>query len=202
MCAGLRTGCTSAAVTMTLTSELLAFYDPVELALLVPVLLATLAGSLIGIERELRHKAAGIGTNILICSAACIFTILSARVDPASQSRIAANILTGIGFIGAGLILRGEKDEQIHGLTTAAGIWMAAAIGMAIGYGYYLLSALGTLVAIWAPRVPHWEYRRRANRIVAQAIAQPSATSPMARSAEEKAAPASDAKGTAVDGRK
>jgi len=145
-------------------------YDPGEVVLLLPVLVATFAGSLIGIERELRHKVAGIGTNILICAAAAMFTLMSARVDPYSSSRIAANILTGVGFIGAGLILRSDHDDNVHGLTTAAGIWMAAAIGMAFGYGYYLIGALGTLVAVWAPRVPNWAYRRRAASIVSQVI--------------------------------
>jgi len=129
--------------------------DTTELALLIPVCMAALFGSLIGIERELRHKPAGIGTNVLICAGACMFALLSSRVDPASPSRIASNILTGVGFIGAGLILK-ETDGSIRGLTTAAGIWMAAAIGMAIGYDYYLLAGLGTIIAIFSPRFPGW----------------------------------------------
>jgi putative Mg2+ transporter-C (MgtC) family protein len=133
------------------------YYDAAELSLFIPVLVATLFGSLIGIEREMRHKAAGIGTNILICAGACIFSIVSARVDPSSPSRIASNILTGVGFIGAGLILK-DNDGSIHGLTTAAGIWMAAAIGLAIGYNYYLIGALGTLIAVFAPRFPPWKH--------------------------------------------
>jgi len=167
-------------------------YDPSEIQLLVPILIATLAGSLIGLERELRQKVAGIGTNILICAAACVFTIISARVDPLSSTRIAANILTGVGFIGAGLILRGDSDGNVHGLTTAAGIWMAAAIGMAFGYGYYVLGALATIIAIWAPRVPHWAYRHKAAAIVAssgiaQAHASPTASEKADQKADEKA---------------
>src|SRR3989338_2033889 len=104
-----------------------------ELSLLLPVAIAALFGSMIGIERELRHKPAGIGTNILICAGACMFALLSTRIDPFSPSRIASNILTGVGFIGAGLILKTDEGG-IRGLTTAAGIWMAAAIGMAIGF--------------------------------------------------------------------
>jgi putative Mg2+ transporter-C (MgtC) family protein len=132
--------------------------DP-EFALAVPVLVATLFGSLIGLEREMRHKPAGIGTNLLICSGACIFALISARVDPLSPSRIASNILTGVGFIGAGLILK-DGDGQIKGLTTAAGIWMAAAIGLAIGYNYYILGALGTIIAIFGPRIPAWVHKQ------------------------------------------
>jgi putative Mg2+ transporter-C (MgtC) family protein len=130
------------------------FYSA-EAVMLVPVLVAAIFGSLIGIERESRHKPAGIGTNVLICAGACIFTLLSVKVDPLSPSRIASNILTGVGFIGAGLILK-EADGSIHGLTTAAGIWMAAAVGMAIGFHYYLLATVGTLLAVFAPRLPDW----------------------------------------------
>lgn len=134
------------------------YYDP-ELELIIPLVIAALFGSLIGIEREMRHKVAGIGTNILIAAGACLFAIVSARVDPYSPSRIASNILTGVGFIGAGLILR-DTDGNVHGVTTAAGIWMAAAIGLAIGFEYYLVAAFGTLIAIFSPRFPGWLHQR------------------------------------------
>jgi len=137
------------------------YYGQDELHLLVPVAIAALFGSLIGIEREMRHKPAGIGTNILICTGACIFALLSVRVDAGSPSRIASNILTGVGFIGAGLILK-DNDGSVRGLTTAAGIWMAAAIGMAIGFGFYILAAAGTILAIFAPRFPGWLHNKRA----------------------------------------
>jgi len=133
----------------------MAFDVSSEVVLLLPVAIAALFGSMIGIERELRHKPAGIGTNILICAGACIFALLSTRIDPFSPSRIASNILTGVGFIGAGLILKTDEGS-IRGLTTAAGIWMAAATGMAIGFNYYLLAAFGTILAIVAPRLPGW----------------------------------------------
>lgn len=135
------------------------YIDFTELQLLIPLLVATLFGSLIGIEREMRHKAAGVGTNILICAGACLFALISARVDPYSPSRIASTIVTGVGFIGAGLILR-DSDGSIHGVTTASGIWMAAAIGMAIGFNYYLLAAAGTFIAIFSPRFPGWAHHR------------------------------------------
>jgi putative Mg2+ transporter-C (MgtC) family protein len=135
------------------------FVRPEEIALLVPLGIATLAGGIIGIERELRHKAAGISTNMLICAGACLFTLISARVDATSTSRIAANILQGVGFIGAGLILKESTTNTIRGLTSAAGIWMAAAIGMSFGYGYYLLGMVGTVIAIIAPRTHRLAYR-------------------------------------------
>jgi len=135
-----------------------------------PVLAAVVAGSFIGIERELRNKAAGVSTNMLICSGACIFTILSNVVDPSSPSRIAANILTGVGFIGAGLILKESGTNIIKGLTTASGIWMAAAIGMAFGYGFYLIGIVGTIIAIFAPRFPQWVYFKRARKVISSTI--------------------------------
>jgi putative Mg2+ transporter-C (MgtC) family protein len=111
------------------------------------VLLAMLAGGLIGLEREFRDKAAGFRTLIFISSGSAVFTILSHNIggdeDPA---RIAANIVTGIGFLGAGAILR--DGMRVAGLTTAATIWLTAAIGMAIGGGEFLFGAGITLLAL------------------------------------------------------
>lgn len=144
-----------------------------EVVMLLPVLAATVAGSLIGIERELRHKAAGISTNMLICAGACVFTLISARVDADSTSRIAANILQGVGFIGAGLILKESTTHTVKGLTSAAGIWMAAAIGMAFGYGFYLLGSVGTAIAILAPRIPRTLPSGRGKRMVEATVEAP-----------------------------
>ena len=85
------------------------------------ILLAVIAGGLIGIEREFRDKAAGFRTLIFICTGACLFTILSAKLAPNDSVRIAANIVTGVGFLGAGVILR--DGGKVIGLTTAAMIW-------------------------------------------------------------------------------
>jgi len=96
-----------------------------------------LCGSLIGFEREYRNKSAGFRTIVLICLGSTIFTIVS-KYGVGSDDRIAANIITGIGFIGAGVIF---KDKfSVMGLTTAAVIWTAAGIGMAAGIGYYGLA--------------------------------------------------------------
>lgn len=118
---------------------------------LVKILLALAAGGLVGLERELRDKSAGFRTLIFISMGAATFTILSSRLaadkDP---TRIAANIVTGIGFLGAGAILR--DGLRITGLTTAATIWLTAALGMAIGGGQYLLAGivlLVTVVVLW-----------------------------------------------------
>jgi putative Mg2+ transporter-C (MgtC) family protein len=111
------------------------------------LLLAVLAGGLIGAEREYRDKAAGFRTIIFICIGATVFTILSlklgADVDPA---RIAASIVSGVGFLGAGVILRDRG--QIMGLTTASTIWLAAALGMGIGGGEYILTGAATLIVL------------------------------------------------------
>jgi len=118
---------------------------------LVKILLALAAGSLVGLEREFRDKPAGLRTMIFISLGAATFTILSSRLaldkDP---TRIMANIVTGIGFLGAGAILR--DGMRITGLTTAATIWLTAALGMAIGGGQYILAgilAVTASIALW-----------------------------------------------------
>lgn len=103
------------------------------------ILVAILCGGILGFEREYQNKSAGFRTIILITLGATIFTIISQRIG-GSDDRIAANIITGIGFIGAGVIFKGSLD--VKGLTTAAVIWIAAAIGMAIGIGEYFLAIL------------------------------------------------------------
>ncbi|HKE91347.1 MAG TPA: MgtC/SapB family protein [Gemmatimonadales bacterium] len=118
-----------------------------RLELWLQVILATVLGGAIGLERELAGKPAGLRTNILICVGATLFTVLSYKVsggrgDPA---RIAAQILPGVGFIGAGTILHARGS--ITGLTSAATIWVVAAIGMALGAGAYT-DAIGTAVFV------------------------------------------------------
>jgi len=114
---------------------------------LIKILLAVVAGGLIGLEREFRDKSAGFRTMIFICTGATLLTILSSRLagdkDP---TRIAANIVTGIGFLGAGAILR--EGLKITGLTTAATIWLAAAVGMAIGGGQFVTAGFMVLIAL------------------------------------------------------
>jgi putative Mg2+ transporter-C (MgtC) family protein len=109
--------------------------------------LAILIGGLIGAEREFRDKAAGFRTIIFICVGSTLFTILSIKLGgDQAPSRIAGNIVAGIGFLGAGAILQGK--ERVLGLTTASTIWMAAALGMGIGGGYYLITGLATVATL------------------------------------------------------
>ena len=111
------------------------------------ILLAMLLGGLLGAEREFRDKAAGFRTLILISVGACLFTLWSMHMgDPADPTRIAANIVTGIGFLGAGVILR--EGGRITGLTTAAMIWLSAALGMGVGSGETWLSIAATLIIL------------------------------------------------------
>lgn len=120
---------------------------------------AVLIGGLIGAEREFRDKAAGFRTIILITVGSALFTLFSASKDPGfTRTRIAANIVTGIGFLGAGAIVR--EHGRIGGLTTAATIWLAAALGMGIGAGELRFVAISTLIVIIVllvfPRLEVW----------------------------------------------
>lgn len=106
-------------------------------------------GMVIGLEREISDKAAGLRTNILICLGATLFTILSgyARISDTMQDyHIVAQIVAGVGFLGAGAIMR--QGEQVTGLTTAATIWTVAAVGAAVGMGYYVVAAATTGIVL------------------------------------------------------
>ncbi|MDD6153080.1 MAG: MgtC/SapB family protein [Elusimicrobiales bacterium] len=110
--------------------------------ILIKIFLALTLGGILGMERQYHDKPAGYATNCLICLGAMLFTVLSEYMGAAGgdPGRISAQIVTGVGFIGAGSILR--DGNKISGLTTAAGVWLVAAIGMAVGYGQYVLAAL------------------------------------------------------------
>jgi putative Mg2+ transporter-C (MgtC) family protein len=113
------------------------------------IVLAVVLGAAIGIEREFSGKAAGLRTNILICLGAAVFTIISKRMagENDSLTRIAAGVVTGVGFLGAGAII--QDRGGVHGLTTAATIWFMACLGMACGAGLYELAVILTLIAIF-----------------------------------------------------
>ena len=109
-------------------------------------LLVIIVGGLIGAEREYRSKSAGFRTMILICLGSFLFTTFSIYITSNTSDRIASNIVTGIGFLGAGVIYR--SDNRISGITTAASIWVTAALGMGIADGLYTLVAIGTIIAM------------------------------------------------------
>ena len=110
--------------------------------------LAAGLGGAIGLEREFRHKPAGLRTNMLIALGSALFSMLSVELGAGAGSpdRIAAQVVTGIGFLGAGAILR--SGENVHGLTTAATIWVNAAIGMAAGLGSYTVAAVAAAITL------------------------------------------------------
>jgi putative Mg2+ transporter-C (MgtC) family protein len=151
------------------------FSWPAEYA--VRLMLAMVAGGLIGIERELKGRQAGFRTNILVCVGSCLVMIVSIsfasrpwphegnvnlNIDPA---RIAYGVMTGIGFLGAGTIVK--SGIAVRGLTTAAAMWCVAAVGLAAGFGMYTLTAIATVMivtALWVldyfeNMVPKWRYR-------------------------------------------
>lgn len=120
-----------------------------DLELIQRIILAAALGGALGFERELRQKSAGLRTNILIAVGSALFTLMSiemAELRGSDPARMAAQIVTGVGFLGAGAIMR--TGVGIHGLTTAATVWVNAAVGVAAGAGEYHLALIATLVTI------------------------------------------------------
>ncbi len=109
---------------------------------------AFVIGAILGLEREFRSKPAGFRTMILICVGSCLYTILSKEAGTGNEDRIASNVVTGIGFIGAGVIFK--EGITVNGLTTAALIWVTAALGMAIGYHNYPLAIVVSVMVVIA----------------------------------------------------
>jgi len=133
-------------------------FGSVELDIVVKLLLAALAGGLVGLEREKHGRPAGLRTNLLVAVGSCVMVIISEayyikyagynaesalRIDPA---RVAAQIVTGIGFLGAGVILK--EGATVRGLTTAAGLWAVSGLGMAFGMGFYSLGGIATILVL------------------------------------------------------
>jgi len=118
---------------------------------MISIILATVLGAAIGLERELSGKAAGLRTNLLISLGAAVFTIISREMATSGEesvTRIAAQIVTGVGFLGAGAIIQDRRS--VHGLTTAASIWLVASIGMACGGRFYKLAVVASGIAVLA----------------------------------------------------
>jgi len=110
------------------------------------VLISIVIGVIVGAEREYRNKSAGLRTFILVSFGSCVFTILSLRIGISNPDRLAANIITGIGFLGAGVIFKDEN--RIEGITTATTIWAMASLGMCVGSGHIYLAIFGTIVVM------------------------------------------------------
>ncbi|MDO8584711.1 MAG: MgtC/SapB family protein [bacterium] len=127
------------------------FLGSEDAVLIFRLTLAVFLGTLIGLEREMAHKHAGVRTHALVALGSALFTVISSEAAPGvfgvDPTRIAAQVVTGIGFMGAGLIV--FNDSRVRGLTTAAGLWAAAAIGMAVGFGLYVVAIFATFLALF-----------------------------------------------------
>ncbi len=129
-------------------------YMPIECVWILQMVLTLILGFAIGFERKMRFKEAGIRTHTIVCVGACIYMLVSKYgFEGADTARVAAQIVSGIGFIGAGMIF--YHKQVVHGLTTAAGIWATAAIGMAVGSGLFIISILATVIIILIQCIMH-----------------------------------------------
>jgi putative Mg2+ transporter-C (MgtC) family protein len=128
---------------------------PIELEMALRILLAAVLGAIIGFQRAYAGKPAGTRTHSLICLGAALFSVTSELgLIGADPGRIAAGVVTGIGFLGAGAIIHREGG-LVAGLTTAATIWAVAAIGLAAGMGMYIISAVGAFIVLVILLIPH-----------------------------------------------
>lgn len=150
---------------VTLQAEFADIGDARQLTqITVRLLLAALLGGILGFEREQKGKAAGVRTHMLVALGAALFVLVpqmsGAQAD--ALSRVVQGVVAGIGFLGAGTILKGKTDEESHvkGLTTAAGLWMTAAIGVAVGVGREATAVLSTLLALAVFSVMPWIVRK------------------------------------------
>ena len=138
------------AITRTLAEEFSDLPD-VEQAtrIVVRLVLAAILGGLLGFERESRGKAAGVRTHMLVAMGAALFVIVPQQfgIQPADMSRVIQGVVAGVGFLCAGTILKTAGEDQVRGLTTAAGLWMTAAIGVAAGMGREMMALLSALLA-------------------------------------------------------
>ena len=114
--------------------------------------LSCVLGGLIGFERQSRHKSAGLRTNVLVCIGSCLMMILSLQIEGADRARIAAQVVSGIGFLGAGAIMK--EGLSVTGLTTAACLWVVAGVGLAVGAGAYLGAVVTTVFVMVTLGVP------------------------------------------------
>lgn len=127
--------------------------------LLLDLLLSVLLGFVIGYERKLRSKEAGIRTHTIVCFGAALMMVISKHAfdGSADSARVAAQIVSGVGFLGAGMIV--YRQHEVYGLTTAAGVWATAGIGMACGAGQYILAAGATLILVFVQAILHLPLR-------------------------------------------
>jgi putative Mg2+ transporter-C (MgtC) family protein len=122
-------------------------WDSSQIELIVRLLIATMLGALIGYQREIKERPAGLRTHMLVAMGSVIFTLLSFSAFSGSDpSRVASYVVVGIGFIGAGTII--QVKNKVTGITTASSLWVTASVGMTIGVGYYLLGFVASILAV------------------------------------------------------
>ena len=126
-----------------------------EVGFLIRLGISLLCGLLIGIEREAKNKPAGISPQSLVIGASMLYTYVSIVVTEGDPTRIAAQIVSGVGFLGAGVIIKSENRGVVSNITTAASLWYAAAIGVALGLGHHVIAVFATLYVVLINRVPH-----------------------------------------------
>lgn len=129
----------------------------IQLGMLPDVLLSVLLGFIIGFERKQRFKETGIRTHTIVCFGAAIMTVISKNIGAGDPGRIAAQIVSGVGFLGAGMIV--YKQHEVKGLTTAAGIWATAGVGMACGAGLYIVAVGATALLVIVQCIFHLNFR-------------------------------------------
>ncbi|WP_020397098.1 MgtC/SapB family protein [Thiolinea disciformis] len=127
------------------------------------LLVAAVLGGILGYERELQGKSAGVRTHMLVAIGAALFVLIPQQAGASNEelSRVLQGLIAGIGFLGTGAIIMGNKEVQTRGLTTAAGLWVTAAIGMAAGMGRESTAVLSTLIAILILSVVPWVFRTK-----------------------------------------
>jgi putative Mg2+ transporter-C (MgtC) family protein len=138
-----------------------------DLELILRLVVAAFLGYVIGLERRLTGHAAGDRTFALTSLGAALFTVVSLKAFPLGDTRVAAGVVTGLGFLGAGMILKGQEKE-VKGLTTAASIWTVGAIGLAVGagsYGLAIAAAALTLILLASETLLHIDHRIEARRL-------------------------------------
>ncbi len=135
-----------------------------EITLIPRLLGALVLGILIGLDREIDGHDAGIRTYAAVCLGAALITIINTHIIVADQTRIVANIVSGVGFLGAGIIFKDSSKNFISGLTTAATIWATAGVGIGIGYGMYLISTVTAALLILLLVSHHFPFLKKKSK--------------------------------------
>ena len=130
-----------------------------EVEIFLRLVFAVIIGGLVGLEREVVHKPAGIRTHMLVCLGSALFVLATLETLPEESAKIIAGVATGVGFLGAGTIFRSKS--AVHGLTTAASIWVVAALGLAIGVGLYLMSLVAAVLTLLVLQLHKIEFFRK-----------------------------------------